>query len=279
MDTLIERGFTICDIVSDRAYNMAKADTWTLALAERAIDAVFDLAKRQRGTHPGKKTGTILIDGTLFADSLPKHLRHLPSHHEVTGSAETLDLTNLYDKRMAFAYKPMQRNDGRTRYRGPIRADRVNSRIRCANYPYSLRAPQDRPTTTCTAGEPCGCGGTVTLEDNHFPNIRQRNAYGTTAWHKDYHRRNLVETANSQIRLPGALRRGYTRVFGRIKNALLIGFTIFAHNHHCIVNFYRARSLPIPNQFTVIDPVATESAPADINVPSRNEPQGRASPG
>ncbi len=122
-----------------------------------------------------------------------------------------------------------------------------------------MRGSLDRPTTNCD--DPCGCRGTVIIPHSHLSNIRQRQPYGTTKWYADYHRRNAVESANSQLRNDQALERGYTRVFGRLKNAFLLGFTIFAHNQACILNHFHLRGQDVPDTFRLTHrPLAPQHA-------------------
>ena len=120
--------------------------------------------------------------------------------------------------------------------------------------------------TTCNG--PCRCSGTVTL-----PNIRQRHPYGTTRWCQDYFRRNAVESANSQLRGDQHFERGYTRVFVRIKNAFLLGFTIFAHNQTCITNHFRLRGQNVPAEYPIVHRqlAADPEAPKNIRAGRRKK--------
>lgn len=239
---LVKQGQTILDVAADRAYNMARTEFWTTPLRRLGIDPIFDLASTQRGVGIGPVPGTLVIDGTVFTTAIPERLRKLPHPTFDMTSDERSELAHKYDERMVFAYKPMTTpgDNGKTRYRGPVRPDVVNNPIRCPNHPHSMRAPQDRFTTDCSGGK-CGCSGTFTRDNDFMPNIRQRTPYGTTAWNADYHRRNAVESANSNLRRDYSFDRGYTRVFGRIKNAVLLGFLIFAHNYSCITKHFLTR--------------------------------------
>ncbi|WP_341258440.1 hypothetical protein [Gordonia malaquae] len=249
VDTVRSAGHVIADIVADRAYNLAKPQFWTLALREYGIEPVFDLTKKQRRPKPGYKAGTILINGTLFTQALPKSFRDLRAHNRDMSRADHAELAQRYDERyLRYGYKPM--TTGReVRFRGPVRADRAKSPIRCPNTPFSMRGPMDLPTTNCT--DSCSCRGTCTIPDTYEPNVRQRHPYGTTAWLSDYYHRNAVETANSQLRNAQPLERGYTRVFGRIKTAFLLGFTIFAHNQSCIVNHFHKTGHDVPQAYAI----------------------------
>jgi len=69
---------------------------------------------------------------------------------------------------------------------------------------------------------------------------RQRHLYGTTAWSKDYGRRTFVESGNSMIRYHGRIQRHYTRVFGTIKNAMILALAFAAINLH-LAKMWRVR--------------------------------------
>lgn len=78
IDTVQTAGHASTEVQADRGYNYTKPSRWALPLKARNIRASHDLHTRQRGTHPGPRPGTLWIDGTLFSDQLPQHLRGLP---------------------------------------------------------------------------------------------------------------------------------------------------------------------------------------------------------
>jgi hypothetical protein len=76
----------------------------------------------------------------------------------------------------------------------------------------------------------CTCGRSVRVGDQ-FLQTRQRNTYGTTQWKADYGRRSGIESAHSMYKGHiTKIERGFTRVFGLIKNAILLTFTLAATN-------------------------------------------------
>ena len=86
------------------------------------------------------------------------------------------------------------------------------------------------PETLCTPGNGCTCGASITIKEELLKS-RQRNRFGTRKWLADYGRRSLVENYNSMIRGDITdIRRGYTRVFGTVKNGLLMTFAMAAVN-------------------------------------------------
>jgi len=95
------------NVIADRAYNYAKPEYRILALRELQIEPVFDLHTNQRSVRPGPTSHTILVDGIIFADSWPEHLREPPypkysTEHPSTNETESAHSTNYA---LAYAYR------------------------------------------------------------------------------------------------------------------------------------------------------------------------------
>lgn len=218
-------------LLADRGYTYLQADKWALPVHRLGIEQVFDLHVTQRGTHPGPIPGTLFLDGGLFTSALPQRHHDLPAFSLGMTSAENAALCHRYDERAPYAFTTLGKPDrarGTQRYRGPA----LTGRVRCPNTPKSMRLdPATRPTTSCTEGEPCACGTTVTLGPDDRFGTRQRLLYGTTAWKASYGRRSAVESANANLKVHHAhLRRGSTRVMGTNRTGILLAFIIAAVN-------------------------------------------------
>ncbi|WP_347957095.1 hypothetical protein [Gordonia aichiensis] len=98
--------------------------------------------------------------------------------------------------------------------------------------------------------------------------------YGTTEWLSDYYRRNAVETTNSQLHNDQPLERGYTRVFGHVKTAFLLGFTIFAHNQSCIVNHFHKAGQDVPQAYAITHQPLDRPCEAPSKAKRRASPSG-----
>lgn len=219
----------ISEVLADRGYSYCKPHTWIQPLWARGIEPISDLHKNQRGTRPGPITGTVLIDGAIYSDAIPDHLRDLPGFPLGMRKRAKAQLHEQYDQRAQWAFTPHGKRQatGRQRLKGPA----VDRRVRCCNYPPSMRLPLDRPTTSCQPGVPCACGRTVTIDRDFYPGTQQRLVWGGTTWAQSYHRRNRVESANAELKHHRqAFRRGFTRVVGKTKTALLIAFAIVGVN-------------------------------------------------
>jgi hypothetical protein len=68
------------------------------------------------------------------------------------------------------------------------------------------------PTSTCIPGDDCSCGRTIVIPGDSHPATYQPVFWGTTQWASQYHRRNLVESANAWIKHHRNLRRHSIRV-------------------------------------------------------------------
>lgn len=219
----------ITEVIADRGYSYCTPARWAWPVRARGLDAIIDLHPAQRGRHPGPLPGTVIIDGGLFTEALPQPLRNLPGFPIGMPAADKANLHSRYDQRAQYAFTPHSRpdTDGYQRFKGPA----VAGKVRCRNYPRSLRLPHSRPTTACRQGEDCACGKTVTIGPDIMAWTKQRNLWGTTAWAADYGRRAAVESGNAEIKIHRLhMDRGFTRVIGTLKNSVLLGFALAGLN-------------------------------------------------
>lgn len=238
LDAMADSGLPTSNVISDRGYTYLRAESWADRLMDRDIEQILDLHATQRAVRPGPKPGTIWADGSLYADALPTRLRKLPGFGPRTSSAAKAELIALYDEREAYAFKPMGPPDrGRRtqRVRGPAR----DGRLRCPNYPQSMRlSPATRPTTSCAPGG-CSCGATPTLGPSDMTRERQATRFGTTAWAQSYGRRSAVESLNASLKVHhGSIGRGSTQVMGTTRTTLLLAFMLAAVNIRILLSSY-----------------------------------------
>lgn len=263
-------GNTVTDVACDRGYSCCVALSWALPLWERRIVQIFDLYTNQRGVHPGPIPGTIWLDGGLFADAVPERLRALPIVTRNMPAETKARIHAMYDERAAWAYTPMGARDERTgaqRFRGPA----LRGALSCANNGKSMRSKTDRPLTNCVTGQPCGCSSTITLgpEAAHLPRDRQNPLWATTRWAASYGRRNGIESANAELKTHRALIvRRFTRVFGTVKNAILLAFAYAGVNQRILHAWHAKRLIPDPW-------VDLLNEPAPVLDPPRRRPDKR----
>jgi len=216
-------------LIADRAYNNVRNDTFALPVWKLGYTTIYDLHPNRRGMHPGPEgTHTFWIDGVLYADSLPEGLYDLDPIAIDVSKDDRERVERRHQARQAYAYIPhdARHPDESRSYRGPAAQP---GRLRCPNNPKSMRAPQSVPTTSCTRGEECGCGHTITLYDSDYPDMRMPFQHGTLACEMSYHRRVGIESVFADLKQNRLhVHRGYFRGFGIGRYTVLVGFTFAA---------------------------------------------------
>jgi len=223
----LPRGVQARYLASDRGYSYAKASAWHLALQDRSIIGVHDLHTNQRRPHPSNSSrGVQWIDGTLFPDSLPKPLRTLPNYPIGMKATDRADLVGLYEEREQWAFRVNRRFDnGDVQLKGPA----FTLRVRCRNWPKSMRAKSSTPMTNCKPA--CQCGATKVIPLAEAAWERQHLTFGTEKWLRHYGLRTFVEGANAQLKeWRGSMRRHSTKVFGTTANAIVLAVHCAAVN-------------------------------------------------
>ena len=77
--------------------------------------------------------------------------------------------------------------------------------------------------------------------------MRQRSLFGTWKWVHDYGRRVAVEASNSYVKTHSTdVNRGFSRVFGRVKNQLLVTMACVVSNLDRSIGFAQKHSLADP---------------------------------
>lgn len=218
-------------LIADRAYNYVRNERFALPVWQLGYTTIYDLHVSQTGLHPGQEdTLTMWIDGTLYPTSLPDGLIEIPPISHDMDPSERARADRRHNARQAYAFVPHEARqlDGTRRYRGPAVPP---VRVRCVNNAISMRASHKSPTTSCVRGKPCGCGITVTLTDEDFPDRRMPFQYGSLAWESSYFRRVGIESLFAELKANRmAVHRGYFRGFGLRRYTLLAGFTLAALN-------------------------------------------------
>lgn len=245
IDAIRKAGRPVLELLADRGYTYCLPTTFVLPMWARGIDIWADLHPNQVGIHPGPITGTVWIDGSVYTDRIPEPLRHTTLLGKTPTAEEKIAAQKRFDLRMPYQYTPLtaRDTDGYQRLKGPARAGLV----RCPNMPRSMRLSHTRPTTNCVAGQPCGCGSTVTIGPDNFPRERQKAAWGTTDWARNYYRRSAIESTNAELKVHRlSLHRGAIRTFGLTRHTLLLGLAIAGMNVRLLREWHARRRLPDP---------------------------------
>lgn len=248
------RHFNTTEVLADRGYTQLTPTSFWLPLFEHGIRIVHDLKSQQRGARSASVPGVIIVDGHPFSAAMPANLRKLTPPKLSDPAQEQERIRRLYDKRAAYAFTPHSRldpNTGAQRFKGPART----GHLRCPNVPSSMRLPRDRPLATCKKGDSCSCGSVITLPLGDDAHLRQRWLYGTTAWKHAYSRRVAIESVNAEARTHrGHIDRGFTRVHGNARTAILLTFAYIGLNVRILNDWYETRGLDDPWSTLVEDP-------------------------
>lgn len=246
------------ELLLDRGYTTAKGNKLAGPLRDRGITLTMDLHKTQRGVRPGPDAGTVWVDGSLYSSALPETHRSLEPPTLGMTAAEKSRRREAFDAREPYRFVPHAKRDsnrGTQRFRGPA-VDGHPFKVRCPNTPASMRMPHTIPTTTCTPGEPCGCGKTLTIPDSLLERDRQHHPWRSTRWALSFNRRTLVEGligANRYQRL--SVNRGFFRQTGLVATALLMTITLIGHNLVSLHAWHTTRGRPEPWQVHLGEPI------------------------
>jgi hypothetical protein len=241
--TLIDEVGTVDHVIVDRGYSMKRPEDLAIPLRELGVDRTIDLAAQDRTTSRGSHQGAVARDGTLFCPCAPD-LDDIPSVQSSMNSAVKVELRKRYDERDHFKVGlRADAGDGYQRVECPARAGRV----RCALVPASMRLdttkptvsrPPDKPDLICTQA-------TITVAPTVVGRYAQRYSYGTTRHGESYDRRTAVERSNAYLETHyGHMRRGFIRVFGEAKHALLLALAVIAVNIHIVRAFTEIHNQP-----------------------------------
>jgi len=235
LESLDDRGLPIESVQADMIYNGALTEVWADVIRHRFnADYITKLRAEQyrvivRWTGGLEPREVLEVDGGFFTNALPTGLRELPHYGYNLTTLDKIALAAEYDKRLPYAFAPMEkvREDGSQRYRGPA----LTGRIRCPNTPRSMRGSASIPLASCVRGDECSCGSTITVLADWAPRIRQPRLFGTSEWNSDVNRRVQVESFNGLLfGQDQRMDRGYIRMFGLAKNTVLIAAAVAATN-------------------------------------------------
>lgn len=219
---------------------MAAADRWARPLIDMGIVQHHDLGKAETRLQPSNYAGVIILDGRPTVASLPKRRKALRRPGLNASADEVAASLAAYDERSAYVFKPFgkPRKSGSQRYQGP--ASLRIRQLRCINWPESMRFPDSLPLSNCLPEQECHCGGTITIQKSDSSiKHRQPFEYGTTKWLEAYGPRSIVESINAQLKYHHTnVAHGSTRVFGLIKNTILLGALVAVMNTSVIRSAY-----------------------------------------
>lgn len=168
----------------------------------------------------------VTIGGQLFDASVPEKLLNLTMLSRNDDLDVKLERQELSNERVVYAYRPHARPDavGTTRWASPFA---VGS-LRSEQVPESMRHTRTTPLVDLKGRQ--APPKTLTASVGDLP-LQQRLTAGTSAHSISMNRRSAVEGANGNLKANFTnVDRGYARVFGTERVALVLAFTLAGLN-------------------------------------------------
>lgn len=233
-DTLVRAygtGVPPGDVLADCGYSNRDPATFALPLRRKGARLVMDLHPSDRGPK-GTHKGMILANGNCYCPATPPALLEIGPL--VRGA--TKEETAAHDERTAelARYKlgrvARDNGDGAHRVMCPARLGKV----RCPLAPTSMTLDFSRPEVLSPPEHPpmCCAQKTVTVEDSVNAKTRQKHDYASKVHRQSYNRRTASERSFSWMKdaATAGVRRGWCRMFGLAKNALVYALAVVVHN-------------------------------------------------
>lgn len=245
-DALCRRAFAgraLGDVVEDSGYSNREPETVALPLRRAGARLVMDLHPSDRGTK-GTHQGAIACNGNLYCPVTPKALLELgPLSSNASGEA-----IKAHDERcQELARYKLGRiakddEDGCHRRMCPALLGKVRCRLRPESmaldysHPEVLSPPEHPPT--------CCAQQTISVPEEVLAKTAQKHDYLSQAWRRSYNRRTGSERTFSWLQDPasGNMGRGWCRLFGLTKNALMYTLGVVVRNVRIVVSFERQQA-------------------------------------
>lgn len=273
LDSLIDDGHKVSELLNDRAFSYKTADRWATPLRERGIDQIFDMHAADRGVRDHE--GIRIIDGTPHCPATPDDLvridrprnlnpKPLPARatkaQRILHEADVKAVEDFHEaiaerETWSFRFVGNGKKAGTTRWECPAQAGK---RI-CTNCEFSKNLPSDTPKVEnppAAATKPTCCSQrTVTIPAEALAKTRQKHYWGSPDWISSYSRRTHVEGyfGNLKNANSGDVRRGWIRVVGLVKTSIMTACAIAATNIR-LLRAWSARTGDITDPLCAPDP-------------------------
>lgn len=228
------RGAHIDDVLVDPGYSLAKPEFFMLPVRQEGIHITFRPASHQWKPKPFNDDA-ILIGGQLFYAGVPEKTKNLKMPPMGATVEDKKRYEKAFNERATHRYRPHggPDADGTTRWQNPFAAGSLRSEA----LPESMRNARRGPLVDLVDGR--RPAATVSVSAADLP-LHQRATAGTTAHSISMTRRNAVEGVNGDLKRNFTnVDRGYARVFGTVKVALLLAFTLAGLNVYLAKSFRR----------------------------------------
>ncbi len=217
------------DVLADCGYSFKNG--FSRRLRSIGAEPVMDLHPFDRGPK-GAFEGAICTNGSLYCPCVPERLLTLgPLVRGAPG-----EMVAAHDRSCGelerYRFAPLARPDeeGYERVMCPAAA----GTLRCPLVEASLNLSFAHPSVTDPPGIAPRCcrQRSITVAPNVNDKTRQKHPYPSPVHRRSYERRTAAERAYARVADPAGegVRRGWCRLFGTAKNALMHALAAVAHN-------------------------------------------------
>jgi hypothetical protein len=217
------------DVLADCGYSFKTG--FSSRLRRIGADPVMDLHPFDRGPK-GTFEGAVCANGSLYCPAVPEPLLSLGPL--VRGASA--QVVEAHDRSCAelehYRFAPLNRpdRDGYERVMCPASA----GKLRCPLVETSLTLSFSRPSIAKPPllAPRCCRQASITVPPNVNDKTRQKHPYPSPTHRRSYARRTAAERAYARLADPAGegVRRGWCRLFGTAKNALMYSLAAVAHN-------------------------------------------------
>jgi hypothetical protein len=290
IDRLIAAGYSVDEIINDRAFSYKAQERWADELLRRGIDQVLDMYLSERGVRDFE--GIRMVDGTPHCPALPDRLVKIirppvlsvgevkrsslledrRTHRQLAKDIERFDATIAERQLYAFVKNqnagPRAKDQGKSQWICPAQAGKV----RCTNCAVSMHLPLETPpieNPPMPYPPKCCTQQTVMIPGRAFGKLRQKEAWGTPPWKLSYSRRTHIEGFFGRIKNTNTqtVKRGWTHVIGLVKTGIMIACVVMAANLNELLAWARRTGdYSIPGCEPLTESYGFEEVDADGNI-------------
>jgi hypothetical protein len=217
------------DVLADCGYSFKTG--FAARLRRIGAEPVMDLHPFDRGPK-GTFEGAVCANGSLYCPAVPDRLLSLGPLERGAATRVVLDHDRSCGELDRYRFAPLQGpdEDGYERVLCPAAA----GKLRCPLVESSLTLSFARPSVTDPPSLPPRCcrQRSITVPPNVNDKTRQKHPYPSPRHRRSYARRTTAERAYARLADPAGegVRRGWCRLFGTAKNALMYTLAAVAQN-------------------------------------------------
>ena len=226
------------DVLSDCGYSNREPESFALPLRRRGAELVMDLHPNDRGPK-GTFKGAVVANGNLYCPSTPKALLELGPLRKGAGGEEAAahDARTKELARYKHGRISSDDEDGAHRVMCPAKMGKV----RCPLRPESMALDFSHPEVLSPPEHPptCCVQQTITVPEKVLAKTAQKHDYPSAAHRRSYNRRTGSERTFAWLQDPATIgmRRGWCRLMGLSKNALMYNLAVVVRNVRIVESF------------------------------------------